>query len=158
MNRCRLIFVLAIFLAAPSFGAADPEFHAVVRSIETQYGVHHLRIPFGLATLCLKIAQVPGASGLKIAVFNNFSQAEIPSDGEFEESIESTMGSGWLPVVRVRSNHDLTLIYANPSDKDIRALIVCLQSHVATVVQTKVTASQLRKWIEQPDEATHQMN
>ena len=159
MKRRALVLVLAMIVVVPCFGGGDPEFHAVVKAIEAQYGVHHMRIPFlGFATFCLKIAQVPGASELKIAVFDDLPRADGMSIESFQESVESSLGGAWKPLVRVRSNDDnqLTLIYANPSDKEVRALIICLQTDNATVVQAKVKASQIRKWIEKPDEITHE--
>lgn len=152
--------LLAIALAAPCFGGDDPGFHAVVKTIELQYGVHHMRIPFGLATFCLKIAQVPGASGLKIAVFDHLSRANGISNDAVQQSVESSIGEAWHPLIRVRSNNEnqVTLIYANASEKELHALIVCLQSDTATVVQAKVTVAQIHEWIEKPDEVTHEMN
>jgi hypothetical protein len=163
-----LVLAIAIAFVAPCFGGGDADFHAVVRTIELQYGIHHIRIPFGLATFCLKVAQVPGASGLKIAVFDHLGDRSGDhlghpdgiANGELEQSIESSIGNTWHPLVRVRSNGDgeLTLVYTNPSDKDLHALIVCIESDTATVVQAKVTIAQIRKWIEQPDEVTHQID
>lgn len=162
MKRCIVVVSLAfaLALAIPCFGGGDPEFHAVVKTIESQYGVHHMRIPFGLVTFCLKVGQVPGASGLKIAVFDHLQRPSGTSTEAFEQSVESSMGKAWRPLVRVRSNNDneLTLVYANPSDRDIRALVVCIEPNQATVVQARVTAAQIRKWIEQPDEVTHEMD
>lgn len=160
MKRRTLISLLVLTFAIPCFGGGDPEFHAVVKTIEAQYGVHHMHIPFGLATFCLKVAQVPCMSGLKIAVFDHFSRASGISDQEFEESLESAVGAAWRPLVRVRSNDEnqLTLVYAKPSDKEMRALIICLQPGNATVVQAKVSVAQIRKWIEKPDEITHQVD
>jgi hypothetical protein len=159
MKPRALILLLAIGLAAPCFGGGDPEFHAVVKTIELQYGVHHMHIPFGLATFCLKVAQVPCASGLKIAVFDHLSRANGISNDAIEQSLESSVGDAWHPLVRVRDRENqLTLVYANASQKEVHALIICLQQDTATVVQAKVTAAQIRKWIEKPDEVTHEMN
>jgi len=150
--------VVAIALAVPCFGGNDAEFHAVVRTIETQYGVHHKRIPFlGFATVCLKVARIPGASGLKLAVFDNLPKESGIPDAALQQSIEATIGDTWRPLVRVRSNDDnnLTMVYANPTDKELRVLVVYIDPNTATVVQTKLKASQIRKWIQQPDEVTH---
>ncbi len=158
MIRRALAVLFAITLAVPCFGGNDAEFHAVVKTIETQYGVHHMRIPFlGFATVCLKIARIPGASGLKLAVFNHLPQDSGMSEEALQESIEASIGNTWRPLVRVRSNDDnnLTMVYANPSDKELRVLVVYIDPNAATVVQTKVKASQIRKWIQQPDEVTH---
>jgi hypothetical protein len=154
-----LALFFAIALAAPCFGGGDPEFHAVVKTIEMQYGVHHMHIPFGLATFCLKVAQVPCASGLKIAVFDHLSRANGISNDAMEQSVESSIGGAWHPLVRVRDRENqLTLIYANASQKEVHALIVSIQQDTATVVQAKVTAAQIRKWIEKPDEVTHELD
>jgi len=158
VSRRALAAVFAITLAVPCFGGNDAEFHAVVKTIETQYRVHHMRIPFlGFATVCLKIARIPGASGLKLAVFNHLPQDSGMSEEALQESIEASIGNTWRPLVRVRSNDDnnLTMVYANPSDKELRVLVVYIDPNAATVVQTKVKASQIRKWIRQPDEVTH---
>lgn len=152
-----LFFVIAV--AAPCFGGGDPEFHAVVKTIEAEYGARHIRIPFlGVATFCLKIAQVPGTSGLKIAVFDHLSRANRTSNDAIQQSIEASIGSTWRPLVRVRSDSEVTLIYAHPSDKEVHALIVCLQPDTATIVQAKVSAAQIRKWIEAPSEVTHELD
>ena len=77
----------------------------MVRTIETQYGVHHMRIPFlGFATVCLKIAGIPGTSGLKLAVFDQLPKESGVSDEALQESIEAAIGDTWRPLVRVRSN------------------------------------------------------
>jgi hypothetical protein len=158
VSRRALALVFAIAVAVPCFGGNDAEFHAIVRTIETQYGVHHMRIPFlGFATVCLKVARIPGASGLKLAVFDHLPKESGISDEALQESIEATIGNTWRPVVRVRSNDDnnLTMVYANPSDKEMRVLVVYIDANAATVVQTNLKASQIRKWIHQPDEVTH---
>ena len=159
MTRRALIAMLVLIFAVPCFGGGDPEFHAVVRTIETQYGVHHMRIPFGLATFCLKVAQVPCTSGLKIAVFDHLLRANGISNEALQESIESAVGNAWRPLVRVRSNdgNQLTLVYANPSAKDVHALIICIDADNATVVQAKVSVAQIRKWMDKPDEITHEV-
>lgn len=159
MKRRALISLFVLIFAVPCFGG-DPEFHAVVRTIEAQYGVHHMHIPFGLATFCLKVAQVPCMSGMKIAVFDHLSRANSITNAAFEDSIEAMVGSAWRPLVRVRSNDNkqLTLVYANPSNKDLHALIVCIDADNATVVQAKVSVAQIRKWIAKPDEITHEGN
>ena len=46
------------------------------------------------------------------------------------------------------------MVYTNPSDKEMRVLVVYIDPNTATVVQTKLKASQIRKWIQQPDEVT----
>ena len=156
MSRRALALVFVIALAVPCFGGNDAEFHAVVKTIETQYGVHHMRIPLlGFATFCLKIAGTPGTSGLKLAVFDHLPQPTGASFEAFEQSLEAAIGETWRPLVRVKSKDgsELTMVYTNPSDKELKVLIVCLEPNDATVVQAKVTAAQIRKWIQHPEDA-----
>ena len=156
MKRALAVLFISL-LAIPCFGGNDAEFHAVVNTIETQYGTHHMHIPFlGFATFCMRVAGVPGTAGLKLAVFDRLPQNDI-SEEALQHSIEAAIGESWQPLVRVRSKGDkeLTIIYAVPSEKEIRVLVVSIEQNDATVVQAKVKASQIRKWIEHPDSAGH---
>lgn len=152
--------MLAVFavllLAMPCLAGNDQDFRAVVSAIETQYGVHHMRIPMlGFATFCLRVAGTPGMAGLKIAVFQDIRRGDQITAESLEQSIESAIGGHWRPLVRVRSRNDgeLTMIYANPNDKELKVLIVSLERDDATVVQAHVKASQIRKWMNDPDDA-----
>ena len=74
MNHRGLELLLVVALAIPCF-AGDREFKSVVSAIETQYGTRQTHIPFlGLATLCLRAAKTPGASGFKLAVFQHLKR------------------------------------------------------------------------------------
>jgi hypothetical protein len=153
----RVLIVYAVFaLAIPCFGGNDREFNALVRTIETQYGVRHMRIPLlGFATFCLRVAGTPAAAGLKIAVFDDLRNAKRVSADSFQQSVEAAIGSRWHPLVRARSREDgqVTMIYTNPDPKELRMLIVSLDGDDATIVQTKLKSSQVWKWIKNPRDA-----
>jgi hypothetical protein len=152
----RLLAVCAIFVVAvPCFGGRDKEFHALVKTIEAQYGVRHVHIPFfGLATFCLRVARVPGTAGLKIAVFENLPNSDVAANDAFQEAVQAAIGSRWHPVVRARSRDDgdLTMIYADPDAKQMWLLIVAAEGGEATVVQAKLKTAQIRKWLKEPQE------
>jgi hypothetical protein len=154
----RMFAVCAVLIfTLPCLGGNDQDFHAVVTAIETQYGVHDLRIPLlGFATFCLRVAGTPGTAGLKIAVFQHIRRSEISSES-LEQSIEAAVSDRWKPLVRVRSRDDgeLTMVYANPDDRQLRVLIVAVEGDGATAVQAKVKASQIRKWMRDPEDAAH---
>jgi hypothetical protein len=97
----------------------------------------------------------PGAAGLKIAVFDDLGDLGSPLGDSFQQSVEAAMGSGWHPLVRVRSRKDgnLALIYTNPDPKGAEVLIVWVGEDQATVVQTKLKSSQIRNWINHPQDA-----
>ena len=126
--------LLLIFCASTLAFAADPEFKGIVRSIEHTYGVHHLHIPFlGVAMFFVRPS---GVHGLKLAVFEGFHPPTDSSD--LTHVIESSLGPGWYPFVRVRTNGkrdgETTLIYANPNGNRMRMMIVNLEPSEAVVV------------------------
>ena len=153
MSRRALDILLVVALAAPCF-ANDREFKSVVNTMETQYGVHQMHIPLlGFATFCLKMAGTPGASGLKLAVFQHMPRPRGSSDQEFEEKVTASLGPSWQRFVRVRSREDnqFTIIYTNGGEKDVEMMIVAIQPDNATVVQVKLKASDLKRWIDDPE-------
>ena len=153
MSRRAIDILLVIALAIPCF-AGDREFNSVVTTVETQYGVHRMHIPLlGFATFCLKMAGTPGTSDVKIAVFQHMPRPRGSSDQEFEQRVTSSLGSEWLRFVRVRSNQggQLTIIYTNAAEKDLKMMIVALQPDDATVVQVKLKSSDLKRWIDDPE-------
>jgi hypothetical protein len=152
----RLVVLSAVFaLAIPSFAGKDRQFNALVKAIETQYGLRHVRIPLvGFATFCLRMTGTPGTAGLKIAVFDDLRDRSAVSTDSFEQSVQAAMGSGWHPLVRARSRADgqVTLVYTNPDPKDLEVLIVWVGGDEATVVETKLKSSELWNWINHPQD------
>jgi len=149
--RNTLAALALLLLAVPCFAGKDRDFHAVVTAIETQYGVRHVHIPLlGFATFCVRIAGVPG---VKLAVFENVRGATGMSPDSLEDSMQAAIGATWHPLVRVRENDQLTLIFTNADSKKLKALIVCLDRNDATVIETKLSVSQIQRWMHDPDEA-----
>jgi hypothetical protein len=144
-----LIFALSI----PCF-AADHEFKSVVSAIESQYRARHTHVPMlGFASFCLRISR-SGVSGFKLAVFTNMRERDVAADAALEQAIESSLGEDWHPLVRVRSRRDneLTLIYSSESEREMKLLVVALESGDATVVQMKINPTQIKKWLDDPEE------
>jgi hypothetical protein len=155
MMRRAVAVCAVLLLAIPCFGGKDREFNALVKTIETQYGVRHVHIPLlGFTTFCLRVAGTPGTADLKLAVFDDIRDAKTLSPESFEQSVRAAMGTRWRPFVRVRSHEDgnVTLIYADAEAKQLQVLIVALGDNDATIVQTKVKTSQIWKWIKNPED------
>jgi len=157
----RLVVLSAVFaLAIPSFGGKDRQFNSLVKAIEAEYGVRHMRIPLlGFATFCLHMAGTPGTTGLRIAVFHDLRDRSALSADSFEQSVRAAMASGWHPLVRARSRADgqVTLVYTNPDPKDLEVLIVWVGGDEATVIETKLRSSEIWNWINHPqDTVGHQ--
>lgn len=147
------VLLLLICGSTMAFGG-DHEFRGVVHAIEATYGVHHMHIP--LLGVALFFARPEGVSGMKLAVFENFS---APADTEnVLRVVESALGEGWHPFVRVRSRseHETTLIYTNPSGGKLRMMIVSLEASEATVVELNLGDRAIKKWLKEPgEEAEH---
>ena len=140
-------FVLC--LSTISF-AGDREFKGLVHSFETTYGVHHMHIP--LLGVALFIARPAGTHGLKLAVFEGF---QTPADvNDIARVVESSLGPGWYPFVRVRSKGErqgeTTLIYTNPDGARMRMMIVCIEPSEATLVKLNVSDHDIKKWMKEP--------
>jgi hypothetical protein len=145
--------ILILVLCASAFAfSADPEFKGIVHSIEHTYGVHHTHIPFlGMAML---FARPAGVHGFKLAVFEGF---QSPNDSEdLRRTIESSLGAGWYPFVRVRSkgktDGETTLIYTSPCGNRMRMMIVSLEPSEAVVIKMELSEHAIEKWLKEPGE------
>lgn len=143
-----------LVLAVPCFGGGkDKEFRALVKTVEARYGVRHASIPlFGLATFCMRIGHVPGAAGLKMAVFDNLPNSDIAANEVFQNDVQAAIGSSWHPFLRARSRSDgnVTVIYAKADEKQMEVLIVGADGSDAVVMQARLKAAQIRKWLSDP--------
>jgi hypothetical protein len=118
--------------------AGDRQFDRLVGAIETHYGTAHTRIPFmGVASLFVKVAHPDGATGLRLAVFE-----DLKSSGddwaERDRFIES-LTDGLHPLVRTHSRRsgEATYILASGSGKSTEMLLVVFERNEATAMQVK---------------------
>lgn len=146
--------VAVLVLCASSFAfAGDPEFRGIVHSIEHTYRVHHMRIP--LLGVAMFFVRPSGVRGLKLAIFEGF---KLPIDSDdVGRVIESSLGPGWYPFVRVRTkgktDGETTLIYTSLSGNRMRMMIVSLEPSQAVVVKMELTDHAIKKWLKEPREA-----
>jgi hypothetical protein len=107
-----------------------------------------------LLGVALFLARPAGAHGLKLAVFENF---KTPTDAEdVRRVVESSLGPGWYPFVRVRSkgeiNGETTLIYTSPDGARMRMIIVSIEPSEATLVKIDLSDHDIKKWLKEPGE------
>lgn len=153
--RARL---LAVFLAA-SAGAwgADRAFDRVVKGVESHYGTQRMHIPLmGLANFVVKVGHPAGASGFRLAVFQDLdSSAEYGDQSDLDRLMDS-IGTGSLhPLIRVRSrrNGESTYIFTGEAGKSTTMLIATFQRREATVIEVKVNMDTLMQMIANPETA-----
>jgi hypothetical protein len=153
--RARVLAVL-LMAAGAAFGG-DADFDRIVKAIESHYGTHRLHIPLmGVASLLVSVARPEGATGFKLAVFEDLKSS--PEYGEWKERdrfMDTVFIGEMHPLVRVHSQRggNATYIFAEPSGKSTRVLIATFERDEATVVEVKVNMSTLLKSIEEPEAA-----
>jgi hypothetical protein len=137
MRRLGAAAIIIIVLAIP---ASADEFGAVVKRIESHYGIQrtHPRL-IGFVLFFAKSAMWgSGISGLKVAAFEGENRTFTPSLQELDQIMVGSLGLKWQPFVRVDSRKDgeATVIYADFSD---------------SVVQMKLSTKAIRRWMADPE-------
>jgi len=153
--------ILAALLApAPSAFARD-DFGKIVHHIEANYHVHRQhRFVMGLAGFTVKFWHIGGVKSLKGAIFENQRFTNAASDTRFDEIVRAAMDSGWQPLVQSWDSRtgERTYIYAQDLGKDMKVLVVTLESNEAIVLQVKVDPRKLDEFIEETSPGGHHRN
>ena len=153
--------ILAALLApAPSAFARD-DFGKIVHHIESNYHVHRQhRWVMRLAGFTVRFWHIGGVKSLKGAIFENQRFTNAASDTRFDEIVRAAMDSGWQPLVQSwdRRTGERTYIYAQDLGKDMKVLVVTLESNEAIVLQVKVDPRKLDEFIEETSPGGHHRN
>ncbi|HEV7676118.1 MAG TPA: hypothetical protein VGQ12_16425 [Candidatus Angelobacter sp.] len=153
------ILTAAVLLAQNAF--AKDDFGKIVHHIEANYHVHRQhRFVMGLAGFTVKFWHFAGVKSLKGAIFENQLFVNAASDMRFDEIVRAAMNSGWHPLVQSWDRHsgERTYIYAQDLGKDLKVLVVTLESNEAIVLQVKVDPKKLNDFIEQASLSGHHRN
>jgi hypothetical protein len=140
--------IAAILLTLMIPVSAQAGFPDLVRTIERSTGVRRTTIPFfGVARFFIRMVEPEGISDFKLAVFEGSSRS-IPSD--FDASIRSALERDWQPIVRVvqKKDRERVLIYARPSRRGMRMLIVAHQPAEAVVMEVEVDPKRFSRLIQ----------
>jgi hypothetical protein len=148
--------MLAGFFTTAQNAFARDDFGKIVHYIEAKYHVHRQhRWVMGLAGFTVKFWHIAGVKSFKGAIFENQPFVNAASDTRFDEVVRAAMDSGWQPVVQSWDRHtgERTYIYAqevsSKKGKDMRVLVVNLESNEAVVLQVKVDPKKLNDFIEE---------
>jgi hypothetical protein len=160
MRTLLVVVLLLAMLAAPA-AAGDGDFRAIVRGVESGYGVHRVHIPlFGLARFAVKVAQPEGVKDFDMAIFE--TPDGPPSDlGRFDGIMKSAGGGRWSSVIHVRSrrNGQWVYIYARPEGRDDwRMLIATFGPNQTVVLEAQVDAAFLTNALDDPEHAGQSLN
>jgi hypothetical protein len=150
----------ALLFATPQPAFAKDDFGKIVQHIETNYHVHRQhRFIMGVAGFTVKFWHIAGVKNFKGAIFANQHFANAGSDTRFDEVVRAAMDSGWQPLVQSydRRSGERTYIYAQDLGKDLKVLVVNLESSEAVVLQVKVDPKKLNDFVQEtmPDHRGH---
>ncbi len=145
-----------LIMAGAAFGG-DADFDRIVKAIESHYRTERLHIPFlGVASFLVKVARPEGATGFKLAVFEDLkSSPEYSEWAERDRFIDTLFVGEMHPLVRVHSRRDgeATYIFAEPAGKSSKVLVATFGRNEATVVEVKMDMNRLIESIEEPQRA-----
>ena len=157
---CGLIIAALVAPAQNAF--AKDDFGKIVHHIEANYHVHRQhRFVIGMAGFVVKFWHVAGVKNLKAAIFENQRFTNATSDTRFDDLVRGAMDSGWQPVVQSwdRRTGERTYVYAqdvsSKKGKDMKVLVVNLESNEAVVVQVKVDPKKPNDFIEETSAGRH---
>ena len=154
MSRRLLALIL---MAAGAASAAGHEFDSIVKAIERRYDTKRLHIPFlGAANLFTKVARPAGASGFKLAVFEDLKAGQNDDrSSELDQFMSGPAAGGLHPVIRAhsRSIGEATYIYAAEVGHSTRLLIATFTRNEATVIEVKVSMRILLQLLASPNHA-----
>jgi hypothetical protein len=142
--------VVFFCFAAPAQAAASDDFGRIVHHIEANYHVHRQhRWVMGLAGFTVKFWHIAGVKSFKGAIFENQPFVNAASDTRFDEVVRAAMDSGWQPLLQSWDRHtgERTYIYAQDLGKDMKVLVVSLESNEAVVLQVKVNTEKLNEFV-----------
>lgn len=167
MKAPGFILVAATFLLTGAAYAGDAEFDRIVRAIESRYGAHPVHVPFmDAANFVLKVAHPEGASGVKLAVFEDIRELKSADDPETwqdrDRLMDSISGGSLHPLLREHSRGDgqATYIFVEPESahrQSTRLLIATFGRNDATVIEVKANIDHLLKSLQDPEHASHEL-
>ena len=151
-------FIIATLVVPAQNAFAKDDFGKIVHHIEVNYHVHRQhRWVMGLAGFTVKVWHIAGVKSFKGAIFENQPFVNAASDTRFDEVVRAAMDSGWQPLVQSWDRHsgERTYIYAQDLGKDMKVLVVNLESNEAVVLQVKVDPKKLNDFIEETNGGHH---
>ncbi len=139
--------------------AVDREFNDIVGAISDEFHTHPLHVPLlGLVNMVTFVARPAGASHINLAVFENLKTRDNPGR-DMNSVIRNAVGRAWTPFVQVHSRREgreeTVLVYMRTEGRNCRLLVTSIEPNEATVVELKLNAEGLARWISSPQRSAH---
>jgi hypothetical protein len=174
MRRTFLPFLLLITSASLAVVAAassaatlkeTPEYHAVVKLIESHYHVKHRGIPV-VANLGVKTAKVVSKSARRVLRFGDFKLA-IFEDQDFSgrdtnvdirTRLRQTLEPQWHPLIGARiQDEGQTYTFTKADEDKFKVLIVVIGQRDATVLQVNLNPEEFAKLLLNPEQESREI-
>lgn len=143
-------------LAAPVAAGKEAEFGAVVKLIESHYGVKSKGIPL-LARAGIRVAQrvtrFSECGSVKVAVFED-QDFSTPAGGiDFGRLLKGALQPAWQSLVEVysRQSGEQTYIYTKEAGERFKVLVVTTGRRDGTVVQVELAPQKLAILLKDPE-------
>ena len=168
-----LLIVSASLVALPVTAAATaataatetPEYHAVVKLIESHYHVKHRGIPF-VANLGVKTAKVVSKDARRVLRFGSFKLAIFEdqdfsgrdSAGDIRTVLRRTLEPHWHPLVAARIEEEgQTHTFTKVDGDKFKVLIVVIGQRDATVLQVNLNPEEFAKLLLNPEQQSREI-
>ena len=168
-----LLVISASFVALPAIVEAaaataakeTPEYHAVVKLIESHYHVKHRGIPF-VANLGVKTAKVVSKDARRVLRFGDFKLAIFEDQdfsgrdaaGDIRTSLRRTLEPHWHPLVAARVQEEgQTFTYTKVDEDKFKVLIVVIGQRDATVLQVNLNPEEFAKLLLNPEQQSREI-
>jgi hypothetical protein len=159
MKRNSLLLLALVALLGNAASAKDQVFNNVVHHIESHYHVHRQGgFIMGFAGLVVKCSHVAGVKSFKAAIFENQQFVNTESDTQFDQVVRGALDKGWQPVVQSFSHRtgERTYIYAQYIGKDMKLLLVTLESNEAVIMQVQLNPNKMMEFVDENSHGSHQ--
>jgi hypothetical protein len=138
-----------LFALWPAQVFAD-DFGDIVHHIEARYHAHrNYRFLMAFAGFTVKLWDGTGVKDVKIAYFENQNLFQSDPDTELDDILRTTGKTGWRQMLKSvsRRRGQRSYIYAQPSGKDMKLLVVNVEHNEAEVIQVKINPDKMERFI-----------
>jgi hypothetical protein len=164
-----LLVISASLVAVPVTAATatkeTPEYHAVVKLIESHYHVKHRGIPF-VANLGVKTAKVVSKDARRVLRFGDFKLAIFEDQdfsgrdavGDIRTALRQKLEPHWHALVAAKiEDEGQTLTYTKADGDKFKVLIVVIGQRDATVLQVNLNPEEFAKLLLNPEQQSREI-
>jgi hypothetical protein len=133
-----------------------------VRVISDEFHTRPTSIPlFALVNVFTAAVRPAGTRHIDLAVFEHLSDHDRQGRN-LTEALLNAVGRSWKPFVQVRSRRngreETVLVYMRQQGNEWKLLVTAVERDEATVVQLRLNADALARWMASPEHCARHWN